>query len=58
MAEGNGVPCLADVSRPGFWKTGPDSDLRLSIVDGGGFHGRLGPGLGDRSVGGRTVGPG
>jgi hypothetical protein len=40
--EGNGVPCLADVSKPGFWKTGPESDLPSFIVDGGGFHAELG----------------
>jgi len=43
------------VSRPGFWKTGPGSDLRSSIVDGEGFQAGGGAGLGDWSVGGRIV---
>ncbi len=52
------MPCLADVSKPGFWKTGPDSALPSFIGGGGGFH--AGPGacrIGG-SAGWRIVEPG
>ncbi len=56
--EGKGMPCLADESRPGFWKTGPDSDLPSFIIGWAGFQ----PGVGVcrtwGSAGWRIVGTG
>ena len=55
---GKGTPCLAEVSRPGFWKTGPESDLPSFIDDGGGFQAGLGACRIGGSGGGRKVGLG
>jgi hypothetical protein len=56
--DGKGAPCLADVSRPGFWKIGPDSDLPSFIVDGGGFQVGLGACRIGGSGGWRIIGAG
>lgn len=51
------MPCLAEVSRPGFWKTGPESVLPSFMVDGGGFHAGLGACRIGASVPERSGGP-
>jgi hypothetical protein len=51
------MPCLADVSKPGFWKTGPDSLLPSFIGAGGGFQAELDGCRIGGSAGWRIAGP-